>query len=533
MAGQRISCLFPALTLLLCAAAPVPEIVPPDLPAIELPTGADALSVDDEPLKTLIAAARASPDENSFQITAFLPRSRVGVGLWRVVWSAWLGASRDRPVARRESFVFVLPHGMTPVALTGKTDATAGNNAVHIARDANGFVHMVWTDAWRPGAHEGALYRRGIILPDGGARFDSDPVDVGPRQTRWNAFPALAVVGGTVHFVWQEDGTVRYRSLSRIGEAWKWFDDADTKIPGPGRDTGPAIAADAGGVHVLSSAGVYATSRDGGHTWTSETVPFGANEVVKTVSLTLEGAGRPLAAASTVVKGPPLSEEAGHGGYWTLRLRRRVAPGVWEPVSSPIDGRPEWSAPASANEDVLCDWVRVLGDRLGGLHVTWHGTAVDRIYAHDSAYYSWRAPDGVWRAPVPLREPGAARDFSWSYAPSLTLDGDWALPLVFYALRTGQRNRGFDSRLGLFHDGKSLAQPLPVTRFVEDSIVTGEPENALSAWFPGAAPSIVPTGDGRAWADILVALTPTGVQAPSLVVWQRLDLTSWWKAAGQ
>ena len=34
---------------------------------------------------------------------------------------------------------------MTPVANTGYASTP------HIVRDADGFVHMVWTDAWRPG----------------------------------------------------------------------------------------------------------------------------------------------------------------------------------------------------------------------------------------------------------------------------------------------------------------------------------------------------------------------------------------------
>jgi hypothetical protein len=86
----------------------------------------------------------------------------------------------------------------------------------------------------------------------------------------------------------------------------------------------------------------------------------------------------------------------------------------------------------------------------------------------------------------------------------------------------------------LFRDGKPLAPELPVTRFAEASIVAGEPENALSAWFPGLAPSLVRGGgDGRVWADILLALSPTGVPAPTLIVWDRVDLTNWLKAAGQ
>src|SRR6185312_5358226 len=98
-------------------------------------------------------------------------------------------------------------------------------------------------------------------------------------------------------------------------------------------------------------------------------------------------------------------------------------------------------------------------------------------------------------------------------------------------MHAGRREFGFDSELGLFRDGKALAPPLPVTHFAADAIVSGEPENALSAWFPGSAPSLVRgLGDGRTYADVLVSLSPTGVPAPSLIVWVRMDLTGWLKA---
>jgi hypothetical protein len=543
MARQR-NHLFPVLVTLLAVlcshpsrASPAPEIVVPNPLAVELPAGVTGLGVDDEPIKALIAAAHpdaAHPDGEHIRITAMLPRDRIGAGVWRVIWSAWDAGARDRPVARRESFLFVLPHGMIPVAMSGKVDATAGNNATHIARDPSGYVHMVWTDSWRQGARDGAMYRRARVLPDGTAQFETGILDLGQHPSDWTAMPALAVAGDTVHFAWQSSGTVRYRSLTRDGDAWRWSDEADTQAPSPGRDTGPSIAADANAVHILTPAGIYTSSRDGGLTWATEPVPFGTDQHVKTVSLALDSEGRPLAAASSVVLSQrPLSADQGHGGYWTIRLARRTAPGTWERLPGPVDGRPEWAAPDQPNQDVLTDWVRVLEDRAGAIHVTWHGTAVSRIFGNDRAYYAWRAPDGTWRAPIPLRDPDPDRGIGWSYAPSLTLDEDRALALSFYAMHVGRQDRGYDSDLRLFRDGRSLVPALPVTRFAEDSIVTGEPENALSAWFPGAAPSLFRGPDGKVWADILVALVPTGVAAPALIVWERLDLTGWLKTAGQ
>jgi hypothetical protein len=508
--------------------AGAPDIILPDPLAIELPAGMNDVGTADAPMVDLIART----DAQGNRVTVELPRQRLSVGVWRVIWSAWDAGSSGHPAARRESYLIILPHGMTPVGSAGAANATAGNNTAHIARDANGSVHIVWYDAWRADIHEGAQYRRARIMPDGSVRFETAVMTLGAHPGTWSSMPTLAIAGDRIHFAWQADGTLRYRSLTRIGDQWRWSEEIDTKVSSPGRDTGPSIAADANGVHILTPAAIYTTSSDDGRTWTTEPVNFGSDQHVKTVSLSLDSAGRPLAAASSMVIAPAMSEDQGHGGYWTIRLARRVSPGHWEPVPGPVDGRPEWATPVQSNQDVLCDWVRVLQDRGGGVHLTWHGTAVSRIYGNDRAYYAWRSPEGAWGPPIALRDPDPDRGFGWSYAPGLTLDGDRALTLVFHVLRVGHQDRGFDSELGLFRDGRSLVAALPVTRFSEDSIVSGEPGNALTAWFPGAAPTLV-RSDGKVWADILLALTPTGVPTPTLIVWQRLDLTNWLKAADQ
>jgi hypothetical protein len=364
------------LTVLSATAvwAGAPEIVLPEPLAVELPAGASSLGLDDAPIRQLIASARAE----GYRVTLSLPRDRVGAGVWRVIWSAWDDATPGRPVARHEMPLFVLPHGMTAVGGSGGANATAGNNTAHILHDAAGFVHMVWYDSFRPTAHEGALYRRARVLPDGSARFETDAMPLGDHAGTWSAMPALAGFGDTIHFAWQADGTIWYRSLTRDGSSWIWSDEIDTKVPGPGRDTGPAIVADAHTVHILSPAGIYARSSDGGRSWRAEPVPFGTDQHVKTVSLALDSEDFPLAAASSVVLSPPLmSEDQGHGGYWTIRLMRLVGPGKWEVVPGPVDGRSEWAAPLGPTEDVLCDWVRVLEDRQGGIHLTWHGGQQD------------------------------------------------------------------------------------------------------------------------------------------------------------
>jgi hypothetical protein len=512
------------------AWARAPDIILPDPLAVELPDGTSDLSVDDAPLRILTQAVKAEGQ----RVTLTLPRDRIGVGVWRVVWSAWDGSSNSHPISRRSAFLFVLPHGMTAVGSSGGANAIAGNNTAHIARDSAGSVHMVWYDSWRANIREGAQYRRARTLPDGSVQFETDVVPLGEHAGIWSAMPTLAVVGNTVHFAWQAEGTIRYRSLTRDGAAWRWSDEIDTKVPSPGRDTGPSIAANGTAVHILSPSAIYASSTDGGRTWTTEPVPFGTDQHVKTVSLALDAAGFPLAAASSVVTDvPKLSEDQGHGGYWTIRLARRVSAGKWERVPGPVDIRPEWGPPGDLTQDVLCDWVRVLEDKDGGIHMTWHGTAISRIYGNDRGYYAWRSPDGVWRSPVSLREPDPRRGYGWSYAPGLTLDRDRALTLTFHDVRAGKREAGFDSDLDLLQGGRPVLPRLPVTRFAENSIVSGQPENALSAWFPGAAPDLVRGADGRIWADILLSLAPVSIPANTLIVWYRLDLTEWMKSAGQ
>ena len=504
--------------------AATPVIAPPEPQAIELASGATTVSADDAPFRDMVAKVKL----DGLRVTASLPRGKVGVGVWPVIWTAIDPAEPDHPAARRESFLFVLPHGMTPLGAGVVENAVAANNTAHILEDPSGAVHMVWIGP------SGATYRRARLSPDGTVHFETDPTPLGPHPGNWASLPTLAVAGNTVHFVWQAD-TILYRSLTRDGDTWRWGDEIDTKVASTGRDTGPSLAADSNAIHFLAQSGIYATSIDGGRVWTTEKVPFGPGYQAKGVSLSLDNKGRPLAAANYVVDGPTqYSQDQGRGGYWTIRIARRVAPGKWEAVPGPVDERPEWAHPTSKNEDVLTDWIRIMGDPSGGIHMSWHGTAVGRIFGHDRAYYAWRSPNGDWTPPVALRDPDPDHGYGWSYAPSLALDGELTLALPFHVMNAGSQARGFDSDLALLRSGKLIAPLLPVTTFARDSIISGEPRNALSSWFPEIAPTVARDSEtGRVRADILVDLAPTSVQASPIVVWIQKDLTDWIKAAGQ
>src|SRR5436853_713332 len=140
-----------------------------------------------------------------------------------------------------------MPRGITPVGLSGDDNATAGNNATKIARDAAGRIHLVWLDAGRPEATSKVLYRRATVAPDGTVQWETDPIRVDDAQSQaWNAYPGLAVSENTVHVVWQAGGTARYRHMPVDGSPGDWGPVRDTGAVRQGADIGPSIAASAG-----------------------------------------------------------------------------------------------------------------------------------------------------------------------------------------------------------------------------------------------------------------------------------------------
>ena len=199
-------------------AAATSEINLPDVLAVELPKGASQIGPADSPLRELLNSAHDGSKKITFDLA-----HKVGVGPFRVTWNAWDGpAGSGKPAATRTERLFVFPFGMTPAGVYGGENGTGGNNAVHIARDATGRVHMVWQDGGRHGGPTGPVYRRAAVSLDGTVKFETDPVyfaDSGPSD--WNARPALAVSGPNVQLVWQGAGTVRTR---RVFVWFRWLD---------------------------------------------------------------------------------------------------------------------------------------------------------------------------------------------------------------------------------------------------------------------------------------------------------------------
>jgi hypothetical protein len=504
-------------------AQPAPKIALPELMAVELPAGVSELAPTDPPLRDLLTSATSEQR----RITTDLRRN-LEAGAAQVTWSAWNGEpGSGTPVATHTATVFVLPNGMTQAGVSGDENATAGNNAVHIARDGNGRVHMVWVDSGRAGGRTGPVYRRGVFGDNGVARFETPPIPLAEgAPAEWNAYPGLAANGDTVDVAWQGGGKAWTRRLSLRPSGYVWGPPRDTGARSEGRDVGPSIATDAAGVHIVTPSGGYAFSNDGGQSWKTEPLPVPPGQRVKTASLALDPAGVVTIAFSSVIRDPKNGDKnEGSGGYWQLRIIQRMPDGRWIGASDALAEFPIWGEPLPA-QDVLADWARVAVDRARGIHLAWHGTAASHIYGNDQANYTYRASGGEWRQPVPLLRPDAARGIEFSFAPSLTLDGERALATVFYNVDNGEKWEGFDAALVPLWDGKPRGEPLPVSQFIRASIDRKTPEFALSTRFPAAAPAVFQGPDGRTWLDILETLIPMGVpDSPKLIVWHRLDVS--------
>ena len=422
--------------------------------------------------------------------------------------------------------VVPLPAGFTQVGASADENATAGNNATRIARDSAGHIHMVWVDSGRQGAQTGPVYRRLTVAEDGSVQFDTPPVYVADKTPGdWNAYPALAATADAVYVVWQGGSVARVRRLSIGPSGYDWGPVVDTGAKSDGRDVGPAILADAKGVYIVTPAGQFAASTDGGRTWKNEAVPLPPGQHIKTASIAADPEGGVIIGFSSVVRATKdESKDAGSGGYWQLRTIRRTADGQWVDPQDVLAGFPGWGVPVGA-EDSLADWVRIGADSAGGLHLLWHGTGLSHVYGNDQAYYAYRAPKGAWHEPIPLIRRDDAAGVKFSFAPSLTIDGETAIATVFYDIFDGNRWAGFDADLVPFRNGAMRGSPVPLTHFVRASIADRKPEAALSSRFPSAAPAPYRAG-GHVWLDELQTFIPMGVpSSPKLIVYSRADVT--------
>ena len=499
------------------------DIALPDPLAVELPPGRHDLAPSDPPLRDLLAGAHSG----TLKVTADVA-APVGPGPVKVTWTAW--DASGKPTGTRSGVVYVLPTGMTPIGSSSDENATGGNNAARIVRDPAGRVHMLWVDSGGPSGRTGPVYRRASVAPDGTVRLDTPAINVADKgPAEWNAYPSLALTpaGDAVQMIWQGGGTVWTRRLS-LGSGGPTFGPvSDTGAKSEGRDVGAAIAADARGLHLVTPSAVYGFSADGGRSWQTEPVPVPKGQRVKTISLAPNHNGAVDIGFSSVARDRTSNDEnKGAGGWWQFRTIRRTDGGHWLDPTDVLSGIAGWGAPPP-NEDALADWVRIAADSHGGLHAAWHGEAASHIYGHDSAYYAWRDVAGVWHPPIQLMSPDPARGLKYSFAPSVAIDDDRALIVVFYDVYAGSTWLGFDSAVALMHLDRMVGHLLPVTQFCQEAAKAGHPELALSSRFPAVAPAVWRAPDGHVWLDVLETLGPHYPGANGhLIVYHRVDVTS-------
>jgi hypothetical protein len=120
--------------------------------------------------------------------------------------------------------------------------------------------------------------------------------------------------------------------------------------------------------------------------------------------------------------------------------------------------------------------------------------------------------------------PSVPAGTQFSFAPSLALDGDRALAMVFFDRSGGANELGFDSHLVPLRLGKMEAPPISVTDFVQAAMAAKHPQTAMSSRFPSAAPTPW-RANGQTVLDILTLLqSPFEPQGANLVVYHRLNL---------
>ena len=463
---------------------------------------------------------RASSDGR--RITNDLSRP-VGVGPVTITWTAWnRDTGGDKVAATRTATLFVFPNGMTPIGHSFSENATAGNNAARIARDAAGRIHMVWKTDAKSGSTSHVRYRRATEDTDGTVMLETDPVAVeDTTPVSYDSFPSLAVSRETVHIAWQAGGTVHYRRIAHGSRGWEWGPERDLGAASGGRDIGPAIDARGTTVHIVTPSGYYVSSSDNGDTWKAEPIPLPPDQTIKTVSVAADRLGNAHVVFSGVVK----DVQPSAGQYWELRYVRRTPDGSWVDVRNALAGMPEW---AIGPGDHLADWVRIVTDDNDNINLTWHGTAISRVFAHDQSYYALRRATSTggwadaWDPPIRLQPLDPDQGIGFSYAPALAADDEVAVPVTFYDVG----DQGFDAVARIVTQGQLEGPPIPVADWMQKAIAAKTPEAALSARFPAAAQRLFHAPDGRIWLDLLETLTPVHVSgAPKLVVYHRVDVT--------
>ncbi|MDO8477673.1 MAG: hypothetical protein Q7W02_16030 [Candidatus Rokubacteria bacterium] len=509
----------------------------PEMLAIELPApGMTSIGPGASPLKELLESALAPGRQVAHDVRSPLP-----LGATQVTWTAWSGApGTSQTVSTRQAWVYVFPFGQTPAGISGRHDATAGNHSAKVVRDRSGRVHATWLDAARPGKGTTVLYRSGVQDPTTG-RFTWDtPVSPITAPGAAVGMGAMEVSLNAVHFAWATESTTRYLRVLRVGSVLRSDPIRDTRAAGSAYDNGSDLAVRGDDeIHVLTYAGQYAVSTNGGATWRVEQVPWPAGEK-KNPALAVDAMGNAHVVYVLKVR-IPAEWKSGqpNGAYWQLRYVRRQAQGGWVDAQDVLGAFPEWRD-QGMSRDVLADWPDIAADAQGNIHVGFHGTANSGKYGQDEAFYVRRPAAGpgawsAWEHPVPLHPVNRATRRSSSYAPSLALDPetDTVVAVVFFDYQD-QSHEAYDSDALLLRGGKIVGAPIMLSRNARTAIDAKRADDALASWFPTAAPRLYRPADGRVWLDVLyTAQTPERHGSPHYVIYHRRELTNLLKAGTQ
>jgi hypothetical protein len=515
------------------ASAAGAEILLPEPLAVELPEpGMTEIAPTASPLRELLESAASGGLRVTHDRSAPL-----GIGPTQVTWTAWAdtpGQSAAR--STRQAWVYVFPHGTTPVGATRKFNALASNHSAKIVRDAAGKIHMAWleTRLLRGGRREArVVYRRAAQDPaTGRLAFETEVTPVSePGGAEGSSFLAIEASPGAVHLAWFGGRTTLYRRLVVRGGAWSFERVRDTGARGSAHDTGPDLGVRGDDeIHVVTPTGQYAVSTNGGAGWTLDRLPVAAGLRFKNTALAVDREGNVHAIYTVQVRSPAQwSSDRPNGGYWELTYARRRPGGAWVDVQNVLARSPAW-ADKGPQRDALADWADIAVDAKGTLHVAFHGTANTGIYGRDEAYYVRRPATGTgawgpWEEAKPLHPIDREGGTLFSFAPSLGLapDGDTVVALVFFELRDYPREV-FDSDAIVIRGGAVDPSPIPVSTMARRA---KRPADALGNWFPSTAPRIHRQPDGRLWLDTLqVTETPEAHGAAHPVVYQRVDITT-------
>jgi len=302
-----------------------------------------------------------------------------------------------------------------------------------VATEAEGRVHVLWSEATREGLPGESLHYAGYS----GTRW-TQPAQVLRSPEEKADQPALVAVGDRLHAVWSggRGGEIFY-SQAYVGDAYAsggWSE--PQPLPAPvAVGSAPALVADlAGTLHVVYAVplnegrGIYYTgSADGGETWSAAQVVFDAAAagwaMVDRPDLAVDPQGTlHVAWVRAPLPGRGLPEGVYYArsaaGVEALQLRTPSPPSgqVLRPGTPRPHSGQDWSEPVQVAEGAY-DWPRVAAPPTGQVHVLWGEASSSAGWMHQWSVdggASWTRPERVVRfsgvpGPVGLAKDGVGR----------------------------------------------------------------------------------------------------------------------------